>query len=367
MQEGKAEFQVGGAFFRSETVIVRDLGVLAAAVERQQQGTLRVLDAMAACGVRSLRYALESEADWVWTNDGNPDLYGLLAQNLRQVKGRITTENAQRLFLRCAAERDYYDLVDVDCFGDAMPYLRSALGATKLDGLLYLTSTDGRSLTGHLPGNSLKSYGVWARSHPAAHEQGLRILLGTLQQEAASLGFGILPLLALFTGQTYRVMVRLVPTVQLTPQNYGFLGYCHGCAEYQTLTWQRLGRTNCYACNRPLTVTGPMWLGWLHDRAFLRKMQTLAEQWQWFNRLPLLSILQQEADLPPYFYLLGTIGRRGKLNLPGRDGLIAALIEQGHQATATHVNAQAIKTTASLATCIAIARSLGDEALGLSE
>ncbi|MGB0561489.1 MAG: tRNA (guanine-N1)-methyltransferase [Spirulinaceae cyanobacterium] len=357
-QEGQAEFEVGDAFFRPATRVVRDLGVLAAAVYRRDRSQLRVLDAMAACGVRSLRYALESGADWVWTNEGNPELEPLLRRNLASISGRLTVENTQRLLSRCAAERDYFDLVDVDCFGDAMPYLRLALGAVRIGGLLYLTSTDGRSLTGHLPLKSLRSYGVVARSHPAAQEQALRILLGALQQQAASMGLGIEPVLSLFTGQTYRVMVRLVHQPRLQTQNYGCLGYCHGCGDYQTVDWLKLGRVDCSRCERPATVTGPMWLGALHDRPFLAAVQTLAQDWQWPERVKLLSILQAEAELPPYFYTLREIGKRGKLALPRRDDLIAALVAQGYLAAATHINAQAIKTDASLQDCVAIAREL---------
>ncbi|MEM8641387.1 MAG: tRNA (guanine-N1)-methyltransferase [Cyanobacteria bacterium P01_G01_bin.54] len=357
-QEGKAQFEIGEAFFRPATVVVRDLGVLAAAVYRRERGQLRVLDVMAACGVRSLRYALESNADWVWTNEGNPELEALLQRNLAPISGHLTLENAQRILNRCAAERDYFDLVDVDCFGDAMPYLRLALGAVRLGGLLYLTSTDGRSLTGHLPLNSLRSYGVVARSHPSAQEQALRILLGALQQQAASMGLGIEPVLSFFTGQTYRVMVRLVHQPQLQTQNYGFLGYCHRCGEYQRVDWLKLGRVSCPGCDRPATITGPMWLGNLHDRPFLAMMQTHAQARQWPERVALLATLQAEADLPPYFYTLGEIGKRGKLALPPRDALIAALIAQGYRAAATHINAQAIKTEASLQDCVAIAQTL---------
>ena len=55
-REEKARFKVGDAFYNPQSKLVRDLGVLAAAVYRQERGSLRVLDALAGCGVRSLRY-----------------------------------------------------------------------------------------------------------------------------------------------------------------------------------------------------------------------------------------------------------------------------------------------------------------------
>ena len=73
-----------------------------------------------------------------------------------------------------------------------------------------VTSTDGKTLTGHLPENSIQAYSAIARSHPAAHEQALRLLIGSTQQQAATKGLGIEPIFCLFTGQTYRLMMRLV-------------------------------------------------------------------------------------------------------------------------------------------------------------
>jgi tRNA (guanine26-N2/guanine27-N2)-dimethyltransferase len=82
--EGKAKFVVGNAFYRQSSQLARDLGVLAAAIYRADTGNLQVLDAMAGCGVRSLRYWLESQADWVWANEGNPELDPIVQQNLEE-------------------------------------------------------------------------------------------------------------------------------------------------------------------------------------------------------------------------------------------------------------------------------------------
>ena len=219
-QEGKAKFEVGNAFYNPKNKFVRDLGVLAAIVERQDRGSLRVLDALAGCGVRSLRYWQESNASYLWINEGNPQLNQVLQQNLLRAIAsnnyQITHQDAHRVFFHCYQQRDYFDLVDVDCFGSAVPYLNSMLWATKIGGLMYLTSTDGRTLTGHPPEKTVQIYGAIARSHPAIQEQALRLLIGTTQQQAVTKGLGIEPIFSLFTGQTYRVMLRLVSKPQLT-------------------------------------------------------------------------------------------------------------------------------------------------------
>ncbi len=360
-QEGQAKFKVGNTFYRPQTQVVRDLGVLAGMVYQQEYQQLRVLDVMSGSGVRSLRYCLESQAQWVWSNDGNPENGEILQENLGGIlsdkKGRITHKNALDCFFECHNGRDYYDLVDVDCFGSAAPYLSASLFAVKLNGLLYLTSTDGKTATGKLPLNSLKAYGAYARSHPAGQEQGLRLLLGSLQQQAASRGFGIKPIFSLFSGQTYRVMVRLVHYQCLTAENYGFLGYCQECGNYETISWAKLGKTSCHYDNLPLTVTGPLWLGELGDRTYLGKMKMKAMELNWQKRAELTEILAQEAEFPPYFYTLREIGHRGKMDLPKREILIKLLEKEGFQATITHINPEAIKTNADFQTCLHIAKN----------
>ncbi|MBW4490452.1 MAG: tRNA (guanine-N1)-methyltransferase [Trichocoleus desertorum ATA4-8-CV12] len=361
-QEGKVHFQIGNTFYRPQSQIGRDLGLLAAAIYKADTGRLRVLDAMTACGVRPLRYVLESQADWVWANDANPDVSPTLSQNLSSYlepnSYKITYQDANRVFFDCYQRQDYYDLVDVDSFGSPAPYLSTSLWATKIGGLLYLTSTDGRTSSGHEPEKSLQVYGAYARWHPALHEQGLRMLIGSTLQQANNKGLSIQPVFSLFNGQVYRVMVRVLANPGSELKHYGFLGYCHHCGHYETVSWRQLSRAVCHHHSppEPLTLSGPMWLGSLHDRLMLQRMEKLAQEWHWPERVQLLQTMQAEADLPPYFFGLGEIGRRGKIDPPARDRLIQLLQAEGYQASPTHINAQAIKTNAAIATCLELAR-----------
>jgi tRNA (guanine26-N2/guanine27-N2)-dimethyltransferase len=358
--EGKATFKVGEAFYNPQSKLVRDLGILAAIAYKQERGSLRVLDALGGCGVRSLRYWLEAEADYVWVNEGNLELKELLQQNLAKAIAsnccQVTNLDAHHVFFDCYQRRDYYDFVDVDCFGSAAPYLSTMLWATKIDGLMYLTATDGRTLTGNLALNSIQSYAAIARSHPAAHEQALRLLIGSVQQQAATLDLGVEPIFSWFTGTNYRLLLRLTAKPQLTDLNYGFLAYCHYCGNYRSSSWRKIGQIGC-KCDRPnITVSGAMWLGRLHHPQELTKLIAIAQKLNWHKAIDILSLMLAELNSPPYFYTLREIGKRGQLNLPKRSHLIAALQDAGYQSSITHVNLQAIKTNADLDTCIEIAR-----------
>ncbi|MEA5466907.1 tRNA (guanine-N1)-methyltransferase [Leptothoe sp. PORK10 BA2] len=366
VEEGRARFAIANptatAFYRSSSQVGRDLAVLAAALYRQQQGHLRVIDAMTGCGVRSLRYYLESGADWVWANEGNHELQALLRENLRQGMAPdsygITHQDANQLFFSCAQQQDYYDLIDIDSFGSPNPFVSTALWAIKFGGLLYLTSTDGRTTGGHAVDKSVQLYGACARSHPAVHEQGLRLLIGCAAQKADERGFHIQPVFSIFNGSVHRVMVRVLPRSAPRDQD-GFLAYCHGCGQFRTADWRQLGHLGCEVCGQAPVVSGPMWLGPLHDAEYVTQMATLAHQWHWPQQLQqLLTIMATEATMPPYYYPLAELGRRGQMDIPARDRLIETLGQHHYRATRTHLDAQAIKTDAPLAVCIEMAKSL---------
>ncbi len=358
--EGRAQFEVGTAFYRSHSQTARDLGLLCASVYRQDHQSLRVLDVMTGCGVRPLRYVLEAEADFVWANDADPEVGPLLRANLSSLPPeRVQTSHrdAVRIFFDCHARRDYYDLVDLDCFGNPAAYLNPSLWAVKLGGLLYLTSTDGRTTSGHLGDHSLRTLGAMARVHPAAREQGLRLLIGNLLIEAGRKGLSLQPVFSFFSGEIYRVMVRLVAGAVFPTSQYGFIGYCHHCGHYKTVGWRSLSRAQC-PYGQPLTLSGPLWLGALHDPQTVGRMAQLAQQWRWSDCERLLAVMQVEATLPPYYYTVRDLGRRGRIDSPRRAHLIQSLQEAGYRASQTHLDPEAVKTDASFHDCLQVARAM---------
>ena len=156
------EFEKGDTFFRHESATGRDLSVLAASLYKKSKFKLRVLDALCGCGIRSLRYLVEAEADFVLANDANEEYRRIISENLSRVERGfgeserrwvVTHFDANRVMAECYLRRDFFDLIDVDSFGsDSSFFMRNAMNALKLDGgLLYVTSTDGYSSGGHRP------------------------------------------------------------------------------------------------------------------------------------------------------------------------------------------------------------------------
>lgn len=157
------EFDVGDTFYRDESATGRDLGVLAASIHRNNNGNkLKILDAMCGCGIRSLRYLVQSNADFVLANDADDVHRRVVLSNLSSRVPRmeedggsrrwvVRNDDANRVMMECCLRRDFFDFIDIDSFGSDSSFLRSAFGAVRFGGLLYVTSTDGYTSGGHRP------------------------------------------------------------------------------------------------------------------------------------------------------------------------------------------------------------------------
>jgi len=80
--------ETGAGFFRAASRPSRDLGVLLARSLASGR-PVKVLDLMAGCGIRSLRYGLEGSVQAVWANDADGDRLPLLQANLAPLADRI--------------------------------------------------------------------------------------------------------------------------------------------------------------------------------------------------------------------------------------------------------------------------------------
>ncbi len=283
--EGAVQLRTGGGFFRPDSRPARDFGVLLTRL-LAAAGPVRLLDAMAGCGIRALRGAVEGGATAVWANDADPDRLPLLQANLASVPAaverRVSAQTAQRLLAGCLVRCRRFELVDLDAFGSPTALLPLALEAVAFGGILYLASTDGRSPTGHDRGAAVRRLGAAARAHPASWELALRLQIGSIARAAWAMGRGLEPLLSFSEGRTFRTAVR----VRRQPgageeEQLGLLAHCHGCGDQQQQSLLRLGRWQPCACRGatpPLAVSGPLWLGPLQHPPSLAAMLVEADR-----------------------------------------------------------------------------------------
>ncbi|KAL3695883.1 hypothetical protein R1sor_009959 [Riccia sorocarpa] len=390
-EERGVSFQVGPAFYRRQSSLARDLGILVAAVHRQQTGNLRVVDVMSGCGVRAVRYLLQARADFVWANDACNQLTELLALNLSQGQSlnsgaeeekfehwRITREDAHKVLLDCALRKEYYDLIDVDSFGSDTLCVGPAIGAVKYGGLVYLTSTDGFCAGGRRRHNALSSYGAFVNPMPFANEIGLRMLIGCAVREAATRNMSVIPVFSNYSyhGPVFRTMLRVESRRKLVNKDYGFIVYCKQCGQSQDIQFEGLGDIAC-CCKHPkekgsLVVTGPLWIGPLHDRKQVEGMTEVARDWGWITRSTsespvdmhileeLLEVMVNESEpgLPSGYIKMDEIGKRGKVRVPRRKDFIDRLQQEGYVASRSHVERRAVKTNCPMDKCIELVRSM---------
>ncbi|KAL8050080.1 hypothetical protein ABFX02_06G059700 [Erythranthe guttata] len=371
--ERGVSFDAGDTFFRHESSTARDLAVLSAAIYKKSHNELRVLDAMCGCGIRSLRYLAESGADFVLANDANPDCGGVISGNLERAdaeKKRWVVKHleANRLLTECYLERDFFDFIDVDSFGSESSYLRAAMSAVKLDGLLYVTSTDGYSSGGHRPQQTLAAYGAYVKHMPYSNELGLRMLIGGALREASVLGYHVVPLFSYYSyhGPVFRAMLQVRRGKFPIKRDYSFISYCIQCGNSRGFSWDELGQMRCSCNDIPgsLVVSGPLWTGPLHKASFLTEMLELAGKWGWTDDRTgkhietLLKVMIDESDpvLPFGYIRVDEIASRAKVNSPPLISLLATLHKEGYAATRSHIALNAIKTNCPMVECVRLVK-----------
>jgi tRNA (guanine26-N2/guanine27-N2)-dimethyltransferase len=338
------------------------------------RGPLRVLDAMAGCGIRALRYGLEAGAAAVWANDADPDRLSLVQRHLAGLGGvRCTARTAQHVLADCLQRQERFELVDLDGFGCPTALLPLALEAVAFDGVLYLASTDGRSPTGHDRPAAIRLLGAAARAHPASWELALRLQLGSVARVAWALGRGVVPLVSFSEGRTFRTAVRLQRRASpRQEEQLGMLAHCHGCGHQQVQPLINLRQWQACCCPPgaapPLAISGPLWIGPLQDSALLAELAAQpVDASLSLEGARLLARLAADPGLPACCWPTAEIARRLGGGPPPLAALMAALRAEGWIGLASGVMPGQFRSDAPWAEILQIARRLGAMASGAAK
>ncbi|KER30395.1 hypothetical protein T265_03131 [Opisthorchis viverrini] len=252
---------------------------------------LRILEALSATGIRSVRFALEvPKVAKIVANDLDAKAVELIRNNV-ELNGvgkhvDVTCMDAVELMRKCKTFTERFNVVDIDPYGTASPFLDSAVQCLHDGGLLCVTSTDAAVLCGSTPGTSMGKYGGLAIKNSAAHETSLRILLHAIQSAASRFGCVIEPLLSLSVDFYVRVFVRVWASpgsVKAIAAKHAICFSCTGCTAYHVQPLGHALASNkrlapargppvgplCAECGSHFNVWGPFWCGPLHSRSFL--------------------------------------------------------------------------------------------------
>lgn len=148
---------------------------------------LRVLEGLAATGLRAVRYALEEcGVGLVLAADNDERAASTIELNAQH-------NNVAETVLPMHADanevaRDFdglFDVVDVDPYGSPAHLLDAAVQAVSEGGMLCVTATDTSVLCGTSPEACFAKYGCMPFRSKYQHEQAVRILLSHINSHAA--------------------------------------------------------------------------------------------------------------------------------------------------------------------------------------
>ncbi|KIJ68912.1 hypothetical protein HYDPIDRAFT_178862 [Hydnomerulius pinastri MD-312] len=366
-----------------------------------------LLEALSATGLRSIRYAKEIPlVRFVIANDllpsataamkRNVDLNGLgpsvpesegpstsTSEPVREStkpslgKVRINEGDACALMYNHRTEKTRVDVVDLDPYGTAAPFIDPAVQCINDGGLLCVTCTDLSVLaTTNYSEKCFSNYGGIPLKAEYCHEAALRLVLNTISTSASRYGRYIEPLLSLSVDFYVRIFVRVhtgPAEVKKAASKTSTFYVCSGCQSHHAQpllkalpkVHEKTGQTDwkfktsagppvapeCAECGFVHHVAGPMWSGPLHDAAFVSKvlehLDKNADKYGTSTRMKgMLTVAQEELDVPFYFTPARVAGTF-HCSTPALDDVASALLNAGHQISRSHAAPGSLKTTAS--------------------
>ena len=202
---------------------------------------IEIIEALAATGLRSLRYSKEV-----------PGVAGVVANDMSKLAVQSMRDNvvfngldpdivfchegdAVELLRAHSHAAQRVDVVDLDPYGTASPFLEPAIGAVVDGGLLCITCTDMQTLAGGNLHTAWSRYNCFGIRSKACHELALRMLLNATAHAAARQKATITPLLSLSVDFYIRVFVRVnqkANAVHMAPAQLGFVRHCVTCGTH---------------------------------------------------------------------------------------------------------------------------------------
>ncbi len=346
-------------FYNPKMMLNRDIAVysLQAYADEKKRG-LMVCTPMAGCGVRAIRFVMETVGvKSIVINDINPRAVELIRKNLEfnKVKGNITVscEDANALLSKYASKRERFDLIDLDPFGSPAPFTDSAIRALNPKGaLLCITATDLAPLCGTHPRACLRKYGSKPLRVEYCHEVAVRILTFHSLSIAAKYDLALEPVLSHYAEHYVRIYFKCRLGARAADEKMRMIGYllhCFSCSFRKLVQGYPTVFTHeeCPNCGRRLEVAGPLWCGPIQNKEFVRRVAKIAEKEGNREASKVLRQILEEADAPPTYYNMHKLSSIAGVSCPPIENVIRRLMEKGFAVYRTHFSRFSIKTNAS--------------------
>eukprot|EP00923_Selenidium_pygospionis_P057625 GHVN01100855.1.p2 GENE.GHVN01100855.1~~GHVN01100855.1.p2 ORF type:complete len:445 (+),score=45.07 GHVN01100855.1:2383-3717(+) len=370
IREGKAVIELSqNVFYNRVQEFNRDISIFV--IRRFQKEYLhanrkekkiKILEGLSASGLRAIRYAKEIEnVECVYANDLDPNATEIIKKNMAAngLEEKIVPTNKD-VNLLMAESPGFFDVIDLDPYGSASPFIEAAVRSVADGGLLCVTCTDGAVLCGKNPETSFTRYGGTSLKTPFCHEMGLRLMLSSLATAAGRHRRTIVPLLSLSIDFYFRVFLRIVSSPKQSksiPLQIGPVSFCAACSFFATMPFcekkdEGISVTKgflagkCPFCgSRPL-LGGPVWLGSLHNKEFLSGVSEGELSLQTKKRIAGMVDLATEELSIPFFIDVSRLSHIFLCTTPSLADFRSALINCGYFVSSTHTSPYGVKTDA---------------------
>nr|XP_014086871.1 probable tRNA (guanine(26)-N(2))-dimethyltransferase [Bactrocera oleae] len=348
---------------------------------QKYENGLRILEALSATGLRSIRYAKEvAGVREIIANDLSKAAVESIGENVKhnKVENLIVPSQSDALTLMYLSTGNdkHFDAIDLDPYGCPNRFLDAAVQSIANGGLLLVTATDMAVLAGNTPEACYAKYGCVPLRMKCCHEMALRILLHSIETHANRYGKYIEPLLSISADFYIRVFVRVHVSqakCKYSMSKQSMVFQCTGC---ETFTLQPLGNVkvnttdkgksqtkfgiptgpnvgmNCEHCGHRHHMGGPIWSHPIHDHEFVKELiqavndKPLCELGTQRRLQGVLAVVQEELSDVPLYYVLDKLCCVLKLeNIPVLK-FRSALLHAGYRVSFSHASKNSIKTDA---------------------
>ena len=331
---------------------------------------ITIFEAFSASGLRSIRYALECPGvKKVVANDIEQTAFDIISRNI-QINGVsdkvVANLGDARQVMANTSEK--YDVLDLDPYSTAAPFLDSAIQAAENGALLCITSTDGRTLCGIQPDAAYAWYNCMPLNCGFSHEMGIRTLLTALIANAARYRKSIEPLLCISANFYFRLFVRIfnkpieskkvsatTDVVLFSRDTNSF--WLQPLGEFTTKGKNPIATpatvhlpytTDPYTGNA-LKIAGPVYSGPLHNPEFIQKVLDKLSEMSFTetnSRIEgVLNTCMREVDAP-FYYNIGDCAGIIKSSCPPRAVILSEIERHGYVTSLSHCEAGSLKTNA---------------------
>jgi len=337
-------------FFNPRAKLNRDFSIIAyTAFLKNFNYPKTFLEGLSGIGARGLRAANEvKEIERVIVNDLNPSALELATRSafLNKLKNFEISENEVCRFFSLYSKKGIRaSIVDVDPFGSPSKFIDCAIRATMHGGLFSATATDLQVLHGLFPkACKRRYYGIPIKTE-YGNEISIRLILGCIAFVASRFDIQIIPLFVENEMHYYRTYVRILKRVD-QEENLGYIIHCTSCGNRQV---SLLAKNECELCTSKNRIAGPLWIGSLFEKKFVKSMLENAAQLTVEKKCEkILEKCLLEAEMPPTYFTLDEIASKMQSAPISMNNTISKLQKNGFDSSPTSLNNTGFRTNAKI-------------------